>query len=397
MEKTTVFEACLSRRDVGLNGTYAELTLPATYYELQDALDKARLEDGADVCIEITNYSRFPFLEPFLEDENNIYELNALAAKLAALEPWKADALEGLVIMEGQKDELISLPCLYDLAASAGECQVLYNVRSDAELGGFYALNGFLPELEGLSDAVYELLDEEKIGSKMRQDDGGVFLHYGSGYVTLVGNMKEEFKTLDMTPRKPDYTVLLEVGVPDTDDSVMLGLPCEREALNDVLTRLKAGGWSVLTWRCADCRIPALCDAFSMTDNILFANSAARQLSELSGDALLEYRALAEVFKINDLNTAVEFMERMDDYAFSPEYDAPETVARKELEYSMGKSEAQLAMPFVDLRGYGQKLMKEQNQAMTSYGVLCRRDGQPIQTMTERDQTTTCEMEMRQM
>ena len=81
---------------------------------------------------------------------------------------------------------------------------MLYEARSDEDLGRFYVDNGFVPETEDLPEAVYALLDYAKIGKKMREGEGGVFLRYGSGYVTQVGDLKEEFKALELAPKAPD-------------------------------------------------------------------------------------------------------------------------------------------------------------------------------------------------
>ena len=249
--------------DSSVSKAYASLSLPATPYELRDAIERAHLDDGAEPYIEIMDHTGFPFLEPYLEDGNDLYALNALAEKLATLEPWQIDVFEGLLLMEDQKQKPYGLPRIYDLAASAkeGACQVLYNVRTDAELGDFYAFNGFVPEVENLSDTVYELLDMEKIGKKMREGECGVFLRHATGYVTQTGDLIEEFKTLDLTPKVPDYAVLLEVGLPCRGDPILLKLPCSRNDLEAVPKHFEARGWCDLTWRCADCRIPSLCDA----------------------------------------------------------------------------------------------------------------------------------------
>ena len=389
--------------DLSVSKAYAGLSLPATPYELQDAIERAHLDDGAEVYIEILDYTEFKFLEPYLEDGNDLYALNALAEKLATLEQWQIDAFEGLLLMEDQKREPYGLSRIYDLAASAKEeaCQILFNVRTDAELGDFYAFNGFVPEVEDLPDAVYELLDMEKIGKKMRQGEGGVFLHHACCYVTQTGDLAEEFKTLDLTPKAPDYTVLLEVGVPDTAASVMLKLPCEREDLDNVLNQLEARGWCDLTWRCADCRIPTLCDAVSMSDNIVFINLAAKLLTELSEDQIRCCKALTEAMQVHGLEEAVELMEHIEEYFCTPKFDTPEAVARDELVFMLGEGEAELAFPYVNLQGYGQKLMEAHNQVMTAYGVVEREDKQPILTVREQQQRQTQPsmggMEMMQM
>ena len=255
MDKAPVFQAEISHRYISENKGSAELTLPATCFEIQDALERAGLEAGDEAFCEIIGYPRFPFLEDCLEFTLDPYALNALAEKLDSLADWQRDAFEGLVIMAIQRSGSVTLGELYDFAASADECQVLYDAHSDAELGRFYVDNGFVPEAEDITAALYRLLDFEKIGKEYREGEGGVFLRHGSGYVVQTGELREEFKDLDLTPREPDYAVLMEVGLPDTDVRVLLKLPCAPHDLYAALESLGVQDQSLLSWRCADCRI----------------------------------------------------------------------------------------------------------------------------------------------
>ena len=390
MDKKIVFQGDLMHRQSAVSEAYAELTLPATPYELRDAIERAHLDDGAEMFIELTDYTDFPFLEPYLEDVNDLYALNTLAEKLASLEDWQISAFEGLMLMEEQKKEDFGLSRIYDLAASAkaDACQALFNVKTDAELGDFYAFNGFLPELDKLPEDVYKLLDMEKIGEKMRTGEGGVFLRYACGYVTQAGDLVEEFRNLDLTPKTPDYTVLLEVGVPDRGDTVMLKFPLSREELEAVPDRFEARGWSDLTWRCADCRIPSLCDAVSTSDNIVFINLAAKQLAELSDEQARCCKALMEASQASGLEDAVDLMEHIEEYVFTPQLDSPEAVARSELTFSLGEAEAELALPYMNLTGYGRRLLEAHGQAMTAYGMVEREDKQPILNARENQSQT---------
>ena len=398
MDKKVIFRCDVMHEDSSLCRAYAGLSLPATPYELQDAMERAHLDGGAALYIDVLDYTQFPFLAPYLSDETDLPALNALAEKLATLEPWQVDAFEGLLLMEGKKPCPVTRPTIYDLAASAGECQVLYAARTDEELGQFYVENGFVPETDNLPEPIYELLDYRKIGEKMRSGEGGVFLRHGSGYVTLVGDLKEEFKDLDLTPKAPDYAVLLEVGLPDRGDPILLKLPCSRNDLKSVPKHFEARGWCDLTWRCADCRIPSLCDAISTTDNIVFINFAASQLAEIPREQLKGCKALIEAAEIRDLTDATSLLDQIRDYIFTPQFDSPEAVARSELEFALGAEDAALAIPFMNLRAYGEKLMEAHNQMMTAYGVIEREDQQPIRTMQEQqDFAARGEMEVMQM
>lgn len=384
MDKRIVFQGDLMHMASSIDEAIAELTLPAMPWALQDAIERAHLDDGEPMYIDLADYTDFPYLEPYLEDANDLYALNALTEKLAALEPWQMDALEGLVLMEKEKHEPFGLPRIYDLAASAGECQVLYEATSDEALGRFYVDNGFIPSMTELPESIFEVLDYRKIGEEMRKGEGGVFLRYGYGYVTQVGELKEEYKTLDLTPKEPEYSVLLEVAVPDTDRRELVRLPCGKEELSAVPERLGVTGWHALSWRCADCRIPALRDAFSTTDNIAFIHLAARQLAEIPKERIKGVKAILESVQFRDLNEAVALLDRAGEYIFTPKFDTPAAVARRELVFMLGEEDAALAFPYVNLSGYGQKLMEAHNQVMTAYGVVERADNQPVRTAPEQ-------------
>ena len=377
MDKRIVFTGDLMHMASAVDEAIAELTLPAMPWALQDAIERAHLDDGEPMYIDLADYTDFPYLEPYLEDANDLYALNALTEKLAALEPWQMDALEGLVLMEKEKHEPFGLPRIYDLAASTGECQVLYEARSDEDLGRFYVDNGFVPETEDLPEALYELLDYAKIGKEMRQGEGGVFLRYGSGYVTQVGDLKEEFKALELAPKAPDYSALLEVAVPDTNRKEMLSLPCGREGLDSLLDRLGVSGWSKLTWRCADCRVPDLRDAFSMTDNILYANSVARQLAELSDEDVIKLKGLMKVLPVGALEEVVPLTERLNEYGMMG-CRSPEELAQYILEDSLSEEDLALLLPHLDCESYTKAVIQQSGAELTPYGVLYRSDGQPV-------------------
>lgn len=388
MDKRIAFRGDLMHMASAIDEAIADLTLPAMPYELRDAVERAHLDDGEPMYIDLTDYTEFPFLEPYLEEANDLYALNALAEKLAALEPWQVDALEGLILMEAEKQEPFGLPRIYDLAASAEACQVLYDVRGDEELGRFYVDNGFVTDTEDLPEAVYELLDYRKIGETMRTGEGGVFLSCSSGYVTQVGDLKEEFEELELTPWEPDYSVLLEIAVPDTDRELLISLPSRKEELSSLPGRLDVNGWSNLTWRCTDCRVPDLRDAFSTADNIPFINLAARQLAELPDEDVLKLKGLVKALKIGSLEDASSLMDHLSEYGMQT-FHSPKDLAEYILEESMGKDELSLLLPHLDCKSYAEAVMRQSGAEQTPYGVIYRTDGQAIL----REELKQCQQE----
>ena len=380
-----IFSACVYNWKEGFCGPSTDMNLPATEYELEDALQKVRDGEGGETLVSVESFGDFPFLRSHIGEED-IRALNALANKLTTLEGWQIDAFEGLVRMDENNGVGIDPPRLYDLAASVDSCQVLYTDDDYESIGRFYAENGFVPELENLPDILWEILDFRQLGQRMAAQEGGVFINNDHGYVVRIDDLKEEFKDLNLTPKKPDYTVLLELSARDTEESIPLKLPCSRSVLDAALIRLKVDDWSEFSWRCADCRIPALREAFNQTDSIVIADSTAARITQLSAEKILSLKALVEATQCSDLFDAVKLIDSMDEYTFTRKYDGPEAVALDELSFLLGENDRATLLPFVDLYRYGEKLIEEQNISMTPYGGIERKDRQPIQAVCHEPQ-----------
>lgn len=381
----------------GGNGKYCELDLPATDYELLNALDKLRLANGEPVQMEVCNYYDFAYLAPFLSDESNLYELNALSRKLADLNPAQQTAFAGLLKMEVEKrDGDILVPKLIDLAYSTDCCHVVAEAMNDSQLGRFYADNGFIPITENVPDSVYELLDFEALGRKARNEEGGVFVDrdtYGcSGYVTRHTDLVEAFKDMDLAPKKPPYTVLLELTkgwfhdpAYDSEKTVQLWFPASPAAMDHALNELGAATWSEVSFQCIDCRVPALMDAVSSANNVAEVNRFSQWLENIPQEKLAGYKALLAATQCQDLQNAMMLMDALDSYIFTPSFSSPVDVARGELKVTMAESDAEILLPHVNLYTYGKALLQSQHAILTEYGVIKRQDGQPMLTRQSQE------------
>ena len=161
-----VFAVYLAKEDVPNSEAYATLELPASPWELWDAMEKVRLKDGEALYMEIDDYYAFEYLAPHLEElDISLNELNDLAARLATLDEVQGIAFEGLFSMEVQKKVntnggIITLQDLRDLAVSAKtDCYHVVDAADDAQLGRFYAENEFIPKLaDGLPELCFSTL-----------------------------------------------------------------------------------------------------------------------------------------------------------------------------------------------------------------------------------------------
>ena len=369
----------------GKGDTYSVVTLPLTPYEMLDTLDKLRMTPQDEPDWEICQHLAHRELHDWIGD-GSVYELNALCTKLAELNDQESTVFEGLVEMEKQKGEhIIPMHRLLDLAYSTGQCHLLDEVHSVEQLGRFAAENGFVPEADDLSDKAFKLLDFRKLGEQFMRGEGGVIVR--GGYVAQDGDLAQDvWKTLKLTPRKPDYAVLVELIAPEPSDNVTLALPATAEALTKAMTLTNARNLSETPCLCLDCRAPALRDMITDANSLADACRAAESLASLPDAELPKYKALLAVMEIRDLHEAIELSQRLDDYTLSPEQSDYEDIARGQLQFLLGKRELETLLPHVNLYQYGRALQDRHQLALTDYGSVERRDGQTVQPVERQEQ-----------
>ena len=379
----------------GNGDSYAAVTLPLTPYEMLDTLDKLRMTPQDEPDWEICGFLAHRELHDWIGN-GSVYELNALCEKLSELNPQESTVFEGLVEMEKEKDaKIIPMHRLLDLAYSTGQCHLLDDVHNAEQLGRFAAENGFVPEADDLSDKAFELLDFKKIGERFLRGEGGVIVR--GGYVAQDGDMAQDvWKSLDLTPRKPDYAILVELIAPDPNDNATLALPAPPAELDAAMALTGAHELSEAPCLCLDCRAPALRDAITDANSLADACRAADQLAALSESQLKIFRALITAMEVTELGAALDFAERIDEYLLSPEMRTFEETAEYDLRFCLGDEAAEVLLPHVNLYQYGRALQEREQFALTDYGRVQRVDCQPLMAENQKEQPTMGGMEMTQ-
>ena len=213
----SVFDVYLAKRDGPGDEAVANLSLPAAPYEILDALERVRPDGPDDVDLAVEEYHGFSYLAPYILPQPDLYGLSALAEKLSELNEYESTAFHGLVRMEaGKADGKLSVRRLLDLAYSTDCCHVVADVLNYSQLGRFYADNGFVPEVENLSDEAFELLDFELIGRKMKSGEDGVFMERSfdepGGYVVRHEALKQAPPISNAPPQKGTMTCFNRIG-----------------------------------------------------------------------------------------------------------------------------------------------------------------------------------------
>lgn len=370
---------------------YAVLDLPATPYEMLDALERAGCRSSEEAYYQVEEYLDFEYLESVISPDCSLNHLNALAEKLSELNDRQSITFEGLLRMEQEKNEgQISIHTLLQLAHNADCCHVVGEARNDSQLGRFYAENDFFEELADLPDKVFELLDFERIGREQRQAEGGVFTR--GGYVVQNTEL-EQIPLPDDPPPKPDYTVLLEVGHAffnageNADRSAVIRLPASEEDLDKTLEQLDVASWEECGYACLDCAVPWAREWMEDEENLGTIRPFAEELDQLQRQGQLpKYKALLLATGCEDLQDALELVDSVKEMVFSPEIDSPKDVALAELQTVFDGENLKNLLRHLDLDGYGQELIAADHEALTPYGLLHRQDGEPIPSRQKEDQ-----------
>ena len=380
------------------NGTFreVELDLPATDYELLDAMEQLQPEDGKRPYLEFRAVEEYGYLNERIQ-EPDLFLLNALARRLAKLDSRGMVAFEGLTGMDLQKGESkIPLPRLIDYAHNDLCCHVVEDVMTDSELGRFLAEGGFIPDVADLPDAAFELLDFQRIGKEHREAEGGVFT--GWGYVERNSELHHISESLGNSPRKPPYTVLLNIApFPNAGAAgaspVPVQLPAAPETLRGALAQLGKTDWGGVMAAILDCPVPSMNKRLFLEEDIPQVIEWAEALRTLDeAGSLPKYKALLNAAGCEDLARAVSLIGELDQYTFCPEYGSPTEVAEGQLHLILGEREARMILPHLDLNGYGKDLIRYLGGAVTPYGFLEKRENAPV--ISEENQPRRGGMEM---
>ena len=395
-----MFAVYLAKEGAPNSEAFAKLDLPASPWELWDAMEKVRLKDDKALYMEIDDYYAFEYLAPHLDGlEISLNELNDLAAQLAALDEVQGIAFEGMFSIEVQKKVnanggIITLQDLRDLAVSAKtDCYHVVDAADDAALGRFYAENDFIPELDGVSDAVFPMLDFAGIGRMMRQGENGIFV--GSLYVLRDGELTTAPPVQKTLPEKPGYLFRLTLGLhPDIGDdrTVTLDLPAAEAELLDAQEQLGVEGWEGVMVIDYDGIIPYAADFTDLPMELEELNAFTKTARDIPRSEVPKLKALLEQFEVQDIETAMLLTEHLADYILTPGISSPQEAALDQLCFIMNREEAVRLIPYVNLFNYGETVIHADNATLTSYGLLHRADYQPM--LTPMQETQKKEMTM---
>ena len=389
-----ILRVYLAKNDTPYSAAYAKLELPASPWEVWDAMEKVRLQTDDILYMEVEDYYAFEYLAPHLDGlEISLNELNDLAAQLAALDEVQGIAFEGMFSIAVQRKVnanggVITLQDLRDLAVSAKtDCYHVVDAADDAQLGRFYAENEFIPELDGVSNEVFEMLDFAGIGRMIRCSENGVFVN--SLYVLRDGELTTAPPVQKALPGKPGYIFRLTLGLhPDIggNRTTELDLPASEEALAAAQEQLGTLNWENTVVLNYDGILPNAAFFADLPMELEAFNELAAAVRDMPSPEkqLPKLKALLKQFEVQDITTALSLTECLDDYVLTPEISSPQETAIDQLHFMTDDHSAELLISHVNLYAYGCDIIREDNASLTPYGLLHRADYQPMLTPVQK-------------
>lgn len=321
--------------------TGVDIALPVTLAELRDAFDKARITDEQTIyyCT-LDETGRDFLLERIPEQITNLPELNLLAEILAGMEDWQSICFEGLCMMEGNSNNERRIPVaeLINMTYSVDDCQLAFDVADDKALGKFYDENDMLPDTDGLPENVRALLDFEALGRNARLSEGGVFV--ARGYVVHSSTMSQKYDgKLCAYPKSvsaESFFMLYPTLQSTAGDE-------EHEALSGLMSNISENG------------------------------------------DMVKLKALIAATHCESAADAIILAKDIDNYLLDGDITSRRCYALESLcDFYPGLTEDELSKS-VNLDYFGRILMEKEQSAFTEYGIVCRRDNQPMPDFSHRD------------
>ena len=359
------------------------LDLPAAPGELVGAMEKLNLTEEADLYVQAEEYYDFDYIQSFIPESTSLSQLNELCATLNSMDEMDRIGFRGLLQSSAFYDRFnLSVEKLMDIAQAKDCYHIAEGVGNDAELGRYLCLNGFIDGTLEMPEKVYELLNFEKIGKDFRMAEHGAFAD--GCYIAPDGEIPHREMHYEICP--PEYVVMLDVfNREDSTKHWLLAAPAVPEEMDSALRHIGAESWDEAVCICTDCQIPQLMETVTQTGNIAAINRFAGILEGVPAEDITKLKAVLEVMHCDDLITASLIAGELDNYMLSENIRGAEDYGRWQLDYMLSSADRDLILKHINLYAYGKELLEQDAAVISTYGLIERKDNQPILSQAQQE------------
>lgn len=350
------------------NGYAISEKFPMTVFEMEDVLDKLK-QTKSVVRFEVSEHDnmKLPMSICGKEFSTDIYRLNLFAERLENLNLSEMTAFKSLLIANPKSSFEDMLLMIYGL-----DSVMVYPCQDCCELGKTVIENEMMPELEGCSDEILQLLDPVKVGRLMQNQEGGVFIdeHYcvTSGY---------EPPDINIEIGRPERCFFRLLVAPDSEkreQAHWVTLPFDEES-HLYLSEMK----------CLELQssLPGITKkSFNKVLEMRVLNQFSEKLSELSHNDFVKLKAVMEAENIHDISHCIECAEHLDEYQFDQSVQDQNDFGRTYLARNLPTNFNISMLESMDLFDFGQGILTHNHGEITSYGAISGRGQELYSALT---------------
>lgn len=365
------------------------LELPATPYEIEDALQRAHVPDGGGFGLQpFLGWPQFLHKHLILSGRKSLEELNMLAGIIDGMDEIQLGTYEGAIqLCQDEKgNDPVDVKDLINLACNLDSYEFLPGMTDDYSLGTACIMGGMLDLVDNLPDEALDLVDPKKAGEKLRKADQGTFTARGYVYRSSAA-FQEVYDGRHLPDYGEQHYGLLSLRIEKSDDmdaesGVWLELPADQDALQWALTSI--GEPSFDSCRIAETKsiIPAFRDLLAEDEDIGELNTLAKRLSDFPDSAFMKYKAALELEQCGGLGMALDIAANLGCYDFDSSLLSPEVYGERVLKKA-GIDTYDPAFDDFDFSGYGERELEKSGLLFTPYGSISRNDREFVHEYTD--------------
>lgn len=381
---------------------FGSLQLPATEYEIRDALQKMRatMDMLKNREYSIYNCEIVPQLNEIRLDSASLDELNFLAKRLVSLNEDERNILKGVAtkVIPTDEDEIVSIRDLINMTYGTGTVSVISNVTNDEQLGEFVIENELQDDVASVPENAHYLLDKQRIGQLQRKLDGGVYV--GNLYVCADHfEMPKVYDGITLPEVEPEdwFAFRLLVAKPPRgeettiDSAEWINLPMT----NMEMERFSKQHFGIDLSRCVyydfESSIPQITtDTFTSMEDIGVLNRIARRMAGMSPEEQVKFKAVLEVERKDGITLeGIDHVAgNLHRYEMSAMSDNPGAFFKEYLLHHMNtRFDPEWLDTLVSFRE-GNKLIDRLGASVTDYGIISSFGGSLFQLVPYNQEQT---------
>ncbi len=365
----------------------ADIYLPASIYEIDDAVDKLRgyLVKTDMHPLRVSICEQVPLLYDKRLDSPTIYELNYLAKQIGEFDNTQLaayNALLPLVIGENSEDDPISIKDIINLTYCVDDYMVAPNIFNDTDLGEMLVDNEMIEGIENLSDEMIELLDYEKVGEAHRIAENGVYVN--GCYISREGFKLKEVFDGEKLPDNAVDKYLFKFDISDTPPiQNWITIPFS-ESTEEFLSSTKAIEFNLWDFESA---IPQI-SKYSDESYCRITLDELRRINELAKGFLFLDEIQSIKFKAALFYEGVDTLDNMDKlesilknadlYNLKYFNVYPSDFAKDYLSQYLDESFPDEYLNLINTQALGDRLMSDLQGKYTPYGILLKSSNEQI-------------------